>query len=280
MPMARAAAPKRIVTAGGAMTEIVCALGAGADLVAVDTTSLFPPALVATLPKIGYLRTLSAEGLLSTKPDLILADHDAGPPDVLERLRGMQAPVAYFSRPSSAKTVAEKIAFAGDAIDRAGPAEEMAKLYTADLGAVEGWVAALPRRPTVLFLMNAGTTGLRAAGAHTGAAEMIALAGAINAVGDAAGYKPVSAEAALAANPDYILLMQQSLDQLGGIAGVAALSTLAGLDAAKQGCILALDGAYLLGFGPRTAHAGRDLAALLHPDMRIPELPARAWTEA
>lgn len=68
---------KRIVCAGGAMTEIVFALGHGDTVVAVDTTSWFPYEHVSKLPKVGYFRSLAAEGLLSMQPDLILADHDA-----------------------------------------------------------------------------------------------------------------------------------------------------------------------------------------------------------
>src|SRR5690349_9704764 len=67
---ASAAVAQRIVAVGGAMTEIVFALGEGAKIVAVDTTSLYPPRAIADLPKVGYLRMLSTEGLLSTKPDL------------------------------------------------------------------------------------------------------------------------------------------------------------------------------------------------------------------
>ena len=88
--------PQRIVTVGGAMTEIVFALGEGAHVVAVDTTSLYPWRAVAPLPKVGYLRQLAVEGLLSTKPDLILADVDAGPKEVLDQLQSMGAPVAHF----------------------------------------------------------------------------------------------------------------------------------------------------------------------------------------
>ncbi len=59
---------RRIVSVGGALTETLYALGAQGDLVGVDTTSLFPEAARA-LPSVGYARTLSAEGVLSLRPD-------------------------------------------------------------------------------------------------------------------------------------------------------------------------------------------------------------------
>lgn len=55
---------QRLVSVGGTLTEIVYLLGEEAQLVAVDTSSLYPAAAQA-LPKVGYQRTLSAEGVLA-----------------------------------------------------------------------------------------------------------------------------------------------------------------------------------------------------------------------
>ena len=76
----------RLVTVSGAITEIVYLLGAEAQLVGTDTTSLFPVAAQKTA-KVGYMRQLSAEGLLSLKPDAIIATTEAGPPVVLDQIR-------------------------------------------------------------------------------------------------------------------------------------------------------------------------------------------------
>ena len=75
---------RRIVSVGGALTETLYALGAMADLVGVDTTSLYPEA-ARRLPSVGYARSLSAEGVLSLRPTLIVASEDAGPPAVLRQ---------------------------------------------------------------------------------------------------------------------------------------------------------------------------------------------------
>jgi iron complex transport system substrate-binding protein len=141
-------------------------------------------------------------------------------------------------------------------------------------------VAGLTQRPKVLFLIAVGSTGLRGAGDGTAAAEMIARGGAVNSFAGVSGYKPVSPEAALAADPDFLLMMNQTVEELGGINAVAQLPALAKLPAAKAKRIVALDGNYLLNFGPRTAHAIRDLAAALHPSATVPALPQRPWTEA
>src|SRR5690554_4553900 len=81
----------RVVSLGGAVSEIVVALGQGGRLVARDTTSTWPEA-VAALPDVGYLRQLSPEGLISVAPDLILAEEGAGPPEAVEVLRAAAIP--------------------------------------------------------------------------------------------------------------------------------------------------------------------------------------------
>ncbi|GAB2175674.1 heme/hemin ABC transporter substrate-binding protein [Dongia sp. agr-C8] len=272
------AAPQRIVAIGGAMTEIVFALGEGARVVAVDTTSLYPWRAVAPLPKVGYLRQLSVEGILSTKPDLILADIDAGPKDVLDQLQSMGAPVAHFSGDHTVASVVPKIRFVGEALGHHADAEAMVEGYAADLKAIESAVAGLARKPKVLFLIAAGPNGLRGAGDGTAAGEMILRAGGVNSFAGVSGYKPVSPEASLAANPDTLLMMKQTVDEIGGINAVAMLPALAKLAAAREKRIVALDGNYMLNFGPRTAHAIRDLAAALHPEAALPSLPDRPWT--
>jgi iron complex transport system substrate-binding protein len=278
LPITRAqAAGKRIVCAGGAMTEIVFALGHGDDVVAVDTTSWFPYERVSKLPKIGYLRMLAAEGVLSTQPDLILADHDAGPPDVILQLQSMKINLHQFPDKPTAETVGAKINFVGNALGEVDKAREISTAYDTDLLTLQGAVEKLPVRPSVLFLLNAASNGLRGAGAGTGADDIIRLAGGSNAFGGAKGYQSVSPESALTADPAFILLMKETLDEMGGIEQVKALPALAHLKAVAEGRIIAMHGSYLLGFGPRTAHATRELAAQLHPHETLPALPPRRW---
>jgi len=271
---------QRIVSVGGAITEIVFALGVGNKVVAVDTTSCYPLQATAALPKVGYLRTLATEGLLSTKPDLILLDADAGPADVLEQLQRLGAPLVHFTERPSATLIGDKILFVGKALKVADKAAEIAGVFRQDLTAVTAQVEKLPQRPRVLFLMNAGATGLRGAGGGTAAAEMISLAGGHNAFGEVTGYKTISSEAALIADPEVIVMMSQMVDELGGVDAVGKLPVLAKTKAARDRRILSFDGNYLLGFGPRTAHAVADFAAALHLQAQLVMPPPRPWTTA
>ena len=88
--------PQRWVSAGGALSEWVTALGGESKLVGVDTTSQHPESLRA-LPSIGYQRQLSAEGILSLRPQVLVGTEDMGPPPVLAQIRGAGVQVEMFS---------------------------------------------------------------------------------------------------------------------------------------------------------------------------------------
>ncbi|MCZ7598612.1 MAG: ABC transporter substrate-binding protein [Gammaproteobacteria bacterium] len=107
---APAADTARTVVAGGSVTEIVYAIGADEHLVAVDSTSQYPPA-AAEVPNVGYLRQLSAEPMLAMDPTLLLADHDAGPPATLEQLSVAGVEVIVVPAAKSVDAVIEKIRF-------------------------------------------------------------------------------------------------------------------------------------------------------------------------
>src|SRR5471030_3551151 len=88
--------PQRWVSAGGALSEWVSVLGAESKLVGVDTTSQHPESLKA-LPSIGYQRQLSAEGILSLRPQMLIGTEEMGPPPVLSQIRSAGVQVELFS---------------------------------------------------------------------------------------------------------------------------------------------------------------------------------------
>lgn len=271
-----AAAEPRIVTLGGSITEIAYALGVGRQVVAVDTTSRYPAATEA-LPKVGYLRTLSAEGILSLRPDVIVGLDEAGPPQTLVQLRDSGATLKLVPEHYTTDGVIEKINLVAGLFGAPERGQALAASVTSDLAQVRGALASVRQRPKVLFLLAASRGAPLAAGSETAAEAMIGLAGAENAVSGYKGYKPLSVEVAVAAAPDAIVMMHHSLEQLGGPDAVLKLPAIAATPAGQTRKIIAYDGLYLLGFGPRTAHAVRDLAQALHPGLSLPPLPARDW---
>jgi iron complex transport system substrate-binding protein len=274
---ARAAAD-RVVVAGGGIAELVCALGAGQRVVGVDSTALFPTALRA-LPQIGYLRNLSAEGVLSLAPDLLIASHEAGPPEVLAQLARAGVRIVRTPRIHDPVSLLEATRIVAAALDRAAEGAELAEALAQDFAALRATVSASPARPSAVFVLAIGGGAPQAAGRDTAADAMLSLAGVRNVMTGYRGYRPVSAEALLAAEPAAVVTTSHTLNALGGPGGLAAVPALAVLRAVRAGSIVSLDSLYLLGFGPRTAHAARDLAAALHGEDRIQRLPRRPWLE-
>ncbi|MEM8840644.1 MAG: ABC transporter substrate-binding protein [Pseudomonadota bacterium] len=264
-PLSAQEPPSRVVVAGGDLTEIAFGLGAGDRIVAIDQTSTFPEA-TATLPQIGYVRRLAAEGILSLEPDLVLAAHDAGPEITFEQLRAAGVPIAMAPDTPSADSIAEKIRFVGAALGVKEAAHTAAERFLDDLAEVRAKVAKLPDTPRVLFILGLqGSTPL-VGGGGTGADEMITLAGAQNAATGFKGYKPMNREAIIGAAPDAILMMAQHSERFGGIDAILARPEIALTPAGKAKRAVAMDGMLLLGFGPRTPQAIADLASALQPD--------------
>lgn len=263
-----AAAAERIVAVGGAVTESVYALGQGHRLVAVDSTSQYP-AEADALPDVGYMRRLSAEPILALRPDLVLAIEGSGPPAVLEQLRRSGVPVETVPNEPTVSGIGSKLRTVGTILGVAAEAEILAARIEAELGRIAQAMAAIRNRPSVLFLISVGRNTPMAGGADTAAATMIELAGGRNAVAELTGYKPLSAEAAVAARPDTILVMTQTLEVMGGVDAIFALPALAATPAGAAGRLVAMDGMLLLGLGPRTPQAVRELATALHPDLDL-----------
>jgi iron complex transport system substrate-binding protein len=254
-------AVQRIVSVGGELTEIVYALGAEARLVGVDTTSQWPAATRA-LPKVGYMRTLSAEGILSLAPTLVLATTHAGPPVVLSQLREAGVPLVILPAEPNVAGAEAKIRGVAEALglESQGPV-----LVRALRSRVERALAGIPAGagPRVLFLMGFQQGAPIAAGEGTSAQAMIELAGGTNALTGFSGYRPVSPEALTQARPEVLLMPEHALGAMGGAEGILSRPGIEPTCAGRQRRVVVMDGLYLLGFGPRLGEAVTDLAQAL-----------------
>lgn len=248
------AAP-RLITVGGGITEIVYALGAQAQLVGTDTTSLYPRAAQAT-PKVGYMRQLSAEGLLALRPDAVIAGTDAGPPVVLDQLRSAGVRIELVASDHTWAEVGRKVAAVGRAANREAAAQALQKQLDARWQTVREMIDAgtSTTAPRVLFVLShSGSPTV--AGEQTAADAMIRFIRARNALGGFRGYRPMTAESMAAAAPDVILTTTQGLDAIGGEATFWRRPELALTPAYRRrmsaGALVHLDALELLGFGPR-----------------------------
>ncbi len=255
--------PSRVAAIGGSITEIVYALGEEKRLVARDSTSVYPPEAMA-LPDVGYMRALSPEGVLSVKPSAILALHGSGPAEAVDVLK--RAKIDYIEVPDTYdhKGILDKIRIVGAAIGAPGKAEELSARVDGDLAAAEALTRDIKTRSRVLFILSFQDGKMLGSGAHTAADGIIRLAGGVNAVDGFSGYKQLSDEAVMAADPDIVLMMDRGGDHSATADQLFAHPALSTTPAGKARRLVRMDGAYLLGFGPRTADAVRELATWLY----------------
>lgn len=260
---AQAAPPGRVVSLGGDVTEIVYALGEGNRLVCADQTSTYPAA-AAKLPQVGYLRTLSAEGVMSCKPDMILAAEAAGPDAAMKQLAASGVRIVTVTGDDTVEAVRRKIVAVAEALGTAEPGKKLLARFDAAMKATDAKLAGYKDRPRAIFLMAHGPGGAMAAGSGTAANAMLTLAKAENVARAFHGYKPLTPEAAIALKPDVIVIDAMSLKSLGGMAAFKARPEIAMTPAAKSGRIVSVDTMFVLGFGPRTPEAIATLAKALH----------------
>ena len=255
----------RIVAIGGSITEIVYALGEEHRLAGRDSTSLYPDAALA-LPDVGYMRQLSPEGVLSVDPDGMLALEGSGPPEALDVLKKASVPLVMVPETFDRDGILAKIRAVGKALGVEAEADGLARSVGAELDAATALTAGIDDRRRVLFVLSLQGGKVLASGTGTAADGMISLAGGVNAVSGFSGYKQLTDEAIIEARPEIIMMMARGGDLDIAEAELFALPALAATPAARNRKLVKMNGLYLLGFGPRTASAIRDLARSLYGD--------------
>lgn len=258
----------RIVSLNGNVTETLFALGLGENIVALDVSALYPPAALA-LPKIGYQRDLSAEGILSFAPTLIIGSTEAGPEDVIQQIRDANTTTLILEAPTSPDEAAVEIQNIANAVGLPDAGAALATQVTDRLAEAKSLAAESSLEPQVAFLYIRGEGTQMIAGANSAADGVITKAGGIN-VGAKIGidgYKPITPEALIEAAPDIILVMQGRLASVGGVEGLLNIPGVRETPAGQDEQIVAFEDLYLLGFGPRIGDSVYDLTLALHPDV-------------
>jgi iron complex transport system substrate-binding protein len=256
----------RIVTAGSAMTETVCSLGDGAKIVASDRTSLYP-AHIQSLPSIGYRNNISAEGIISLRPTLVIAEGGYVDDAVLQQIMSAGIKAIIIERSYDVEGTRRLIRTIGEVLSRQSNAEELITKIEAELEEATLIVKKSKLTPKVLCIYNRGASSVDIAGAKTFAA-ILPLAGALSAISNVDGYKPLNAEALIASNPDYLLMFESGVKSLGGLDGVLKLPGVLHTNAGTNRKVVAMDGIKLSNFGPRLGETAKELALIFHPDVK------------
>ena len=267
--------PQRWVSAGGALSEWVAALGGEPKLVGVDTTSKHPESLKA-LPSIGYQRQLSSEGILSLRPQVLVGTEEMGPPPVLAQIRSAGVRVEMFSAQPDLPTLKGNLQHLGKLLGDEAKADELFTRYENALSQQKSWVAkaqASQKTPGVLLLIGHAGGKPLIAGKDTAGDWMVQQAGGKN-LATHTGYKPFSVESLAGLSPDVLVFADRALT---GDAARAALfkenPILASTPAAKSGRVFELDPTLLVGgLGPRLPQSLVKLSAGLYPAQAKPAL--------
>jgi iron complex transport system substrate-binding protein len=236
------------VTIGSDVTEIVFALGRGGSVVAADDTSTWP-APAGRLPKLGYLRQLAPEPILAQRPTVILASASAGPEAVLRQVERAGARLILVPDEASAAGLAAKVRAIGAALGRSTEGERLAGAIIASLPRTS-----VPNGPRMMLILANAPGRVLAAGQHTAGDSFIRLSGGRNSF-SADGYKPLSAEAAIAAAPQVLLVPSHVLGLAGGLDALKADPVLARTPAVRSGRVFVVDSLAALNFGPRLPQA-------------------------
>lgn len=260
--------PQRWVSAGGALSEWVSALGGEAKLVGVDTTSQHPQSL-KSLPSIGYQRSLSAEGILSLRPDILIGTEEMGPPPVISQVRSAKVRVELFSAQPDLPTLEKNVTHLGQLLGAENQAAQLLHSYQQQLDAQKARVVAVQSKhkaPGVLLLLGHAGGKPLIAGKDTAADWLLQQAGGHN-LATHTGYKPFSVESLASLDPEVLVFADRALT---GEAAKAALfkenPILNSSRAAKTGRVLELDPTLLVGgLGPRLPAALKTLSDGFYP---------------
>jgi iron complex transport system substrate-binding protein len=220
------------------------------------------------------MRALPAEGVLSATPTLIIASKEAGPPDVVALLKTSSVPYVAVPDDQTAEGVAAKIRFVASVIGAEAEGEKLASSVERDFARLAAQRSKIAKPLRALFVLSVQNGRATVGGASTSADAIMRLAGATNAAAQLTGYKPLTDEAAMELAPDAIITMRHSRSTMGSDQ-ILSVKGLKSSPAGQSDRVIEMDGLYLLGFGPRSAQAARDLMSALYPRLTQSRADAR-----
>ncbi|HCV33914.1 MAG TPA: ABC transporter substrate-binding protein [Acidimicrobiaceae bacterium] len=204
LPQEASTDPKRVVSISTVATEMLFAIGAGPQVVAVDSMSNFPVEAPVT-DLSGY--EPNVEAILGYEPDLVVLSYDPG--DVVAALETAGVTTLMQGAASSIEESYAQIADLGTATGRAAEAVDLVTQMQAQIDSLTNSVV---QRDNPLTYFHELDDNLFTVTSKTFIGEIYSLAGLINvadpadADGSSWGYPQLSAEYLLNADPDLIFL--------------------------------------------------------------------------
>lgn len=249
---------EKIVSLNGAITETLADLGYENNLVGVDVTSTYPATVKEKAKDLGHVRSLSIESVLALKPTKVYATDKDVTTEQIAQLKSAGISVEIIKQDFSVEGTKELVKTIASSLKNTNYEAINTKIDT-DLKGLKP----LATKPKVLFIYARGAGTLMVAGKNTPMEKIIGIAGAENAITEFDDFKPLTPEAVVKSNPDYILMFDSGLQSIGGVDGVLKLEGVSSTTAGKNKKIIAMDGQLVSGFGPRVGEAAVQLNQLL-----------------
>jgi iron complex transport system substrate-binding protein len=265
-----AAGAQRIVSIGQAYNEMIYALDAQANLVGVDYSSTYPPQ-IKKLPTVGYHRALSAEGILSLHPTLIIHDNNIGPDNVVRQLEALHVPMKTFqAKNDSVAGTQALLREMGAFFHQEKRAEDLCAQMDREMAAAAAAVKNYHTTPRVAVIHFGRASnvyllvGNGGGGDASTAGKMVELAGGQMAIQTSGMQRMASPEIVAKSNPEVILMTEYGFDRLGSMEQAKTLPGVAETDAARHNRIYRVPEHELMYFGPQTGESVIELAKLIH----------------
>jgi iron complex transport system substrate-binding protein len=264
---AREQSGPRVVCVSKQINEFLYAIHAESVLVARDLTSIYPPQ-IARLPSVGYHRALSAEGIISMHPTLLLTDGNLGPDAVVKQVKQVGIPVVIMapgSTPDSAQLLMTEL---GRQFHHERDADTVIAHWRSDMAAVLAdtikWANGAKPRVLIMHMGQIANSYLALKRGSAGD-QVVRWAGGTNAVDSVGGMMRLTPELIAKAAPDIIIATDVGFDRLGTADKFAEMPGVAETPAGKSKRIYRVDETEVMYFGPRTAASLRKIAKWLHP---------------
>lgn len=256
---------QKIISLAPSNTEMLFALGAGAQVAGRDDFSNYPEE-AAALPSVGgSMGNYNLEMITSLQPDLVLAA-EINTPEQVKAIEELGFKVYYLPNPQDFDGLFENLRTVGALTGKMQQAEQLASTLLGRVQAVTGKLASVTEKPVLFYEIDASEpTKPYTAGKGTFIDMLITAAGGQNAAGELEFYPQLSLEALLEINPAIILLGDSNygitVESVGQRPGWDAL------DAVKNGKVYPFNDDLVSRPTPRMVDALEQIARLLHPDL-------------
>jgi iron complex transport system substrate-binding protein len=257
----------RVVSVSKQINEFLYEIHAESILVGRDLTSVYPPE-IKQLTSVGYHRALSAEGIISLRPTMLLTDGNFGPEAVSEQVKKVGIPIVTMTAGKGPEGAQELMARLGKEFHHEQAADSVIAQWKTDMAAAladtVNW-AGKPKPRVMIMHMGQIANNYLAIRRGSPGDQIIQWAGGVNAIDSVGGMLRLTPEIIAKAAPDIIIATDVGFDRLGSVDKFAELPGVALTPAGKAKRIHRIDEIEVMYFGPRTAMSLRKIAGWLHP---------------